>query len=364
MPDDGSPMFEDRAYRLLRPLLFALPAEWSHRLTLRLLRALPRGDRPRSDPMLAVSRFGLRFASPIGLAAGFDKDGLVADRMFRFGFGFVEVGTVTPRPQPGNPRPRLFRLVEDEAVINRMGFNNAGAEALARRLARMRRVFACAPPGPIGVNIGANRDSADPIADYAYGLARFAPLADFLVINVSSPNTPGLRRLQEGDALARLLEAVRRWRDGPPPHPPVLLKIAPDMDEEPLSALIAAVLAAPIAGLVVSNTTIARPEGLRSPRAHEKGGLSGRPLFDPSTRLLARVYRHTGGRLPLVGAGGIASAADAYAKIRAGACLIELYSALVYRGPGLVREILRALPALLRADGFASLEEAVGADHR
>ncbi len=357
-------MFEDRAYRLLRPLLFALPAEWAHRAILGLLRGLPRGGPPAIDPMLAVSCFGLRFASPVGLAAGFDKDGLVADRLFRFGFGFVEVGTVTPRPQPGNPRPRLFRLAEDEAVINRMGFNNAGAEALAGRLERMRKTRDRRPPGPIGVNIGANKNSADPIADYAFGLARFAPLADFLVVNVSSPNTPGLRRLQEGDALARLLGAVRRWRAGPPPHPPVLLKIAPDMDEDRLSALLAALREAPIAGLVVSNTTIARPEGLRSPHAGESGGLSGRPLFAPSTRLLARVYAHTGGRLPLVGVGGIASAADAYAKIRAGASLIELYSALVYRGPGLVWEILHELPALLRADGFASLEEAVGADHR
>ncbi len=357
-------MFYDRAYDLLRPLLFALPAERAHRLTLCLLRAVPRGGLPAVDPMLAVSCFGLRFASPVGLAAGFDKDGMVADRLFRFGFGFVEIGTVTPRPQAGNPRPRLFRLVEEEAVINRMGFNNAGADALARRLARMRRAFGRTPPGPIGVNIGANKDSADPVADYAFGLARFAPLADFLVINVSSPNTPGLRRLQEGDALARLLETVRQWRAGPPPHPPVLLKIAPDMDEDALSALLAAVLEAPIAGLVVSNTTVARPEGLRGAHADEPGGLSGRPLFASSTRLLARVYALTGGRLPLVGVGGIASAADAYAKIRAGASLIELYSALVYRGPGLVLEILRQLPVLLRADGFASLEEAIGADHR
>ncbi len=357
-------MFEDRAYRLLRPLLFALPAEWAHRATLGLLRTLPRRGLPAIDPRLAVSCCGLRFASPVGLAAGFDKDGLVADRLFRFGFGFVEVGTVTPHPQPGNPRPRLFRLAADEAVINRMGFNNAGAEALARRLEGMRKAGRHRPPGPIGVNIGANKNSPDPIADYAFGLKRFAPLADFLVINVSSPNTPGLRRLQEGDALVRLLETVRRWRAGPPPHPPVLLKIAPDMDEDRLSALLAAVCAAPIAGLVVSNTTIARPEGLLSPHARESGGLSGRPLFDPSTRLLARIYALTGGRLPLVGVGGIASAADAYAKIRAGASLVELYSALVYRGPGLVRKILRELPALLRADGFASLEEAVGADHR
>ena len=271
---------------------------------------------------------------------------------------------MTPRPQAGNPRPRLFRLVADEAVINRMGFNNAGAEVVARRLQRMRARQGRLGLGPIGVNIGANRASPDPVADYAFGLARFAPLADFLVINVSSPNTPGLRRLQEGEPLARLLDALRAWRAGPPPHPPVLLKIAPDMDEGRLAALVEAVLAAPVAGLVVSNTTTARPAGLSGRHAQQQGGLSGRPLLAPSTRMLAQVYRLTGGRLPLVGVGGIADAADAYAKIRAGATLVELYTALVFHGPGLVRRLLAQLPRLLEADGFASIAEAVGADHR
>ncbi len=354
----------DRLYPFVRPLLFALPAETAHRLVIAGLRLLPPGPPPDVDPRLAVEAMGLTFPSPVGLAAGFDKNAEAADRLFRFGFGFAEVGTVTPRPQAGNPRPRLFRLVADEAVINRMGFNNAGAEVVARRLQRMRARQGRLGLGPIGVNIGANRASPDPVADYAFGLARFAPLADFLVINVSSPNTPGLRRLQEGEPLARLLDALRAWRAGPPPHPPVLLKIAPDMDEGRLAALVEAVLAAPVAGLVVSNTTTARPAGLSGRHAQQQGGLSGRPLLAPSTRMLAQVYRLTGGRLPLVGVGGIADAADAYAKIRAGATLVELYTALVFHGPGLVRRLLAQLPRLLEADGFASIAEAVGADHR
>jgi dihydroorotate dehydrogenase len=333
-------------------LLRAFPAETAHRATIALTKnfapLLPRAA--ADDPRLAVEAFGLRFPNPIGLAAGFDKNAEVPAAMARFGFGFVECGTVTPRPQIGNPRPRLFRLAEDRAVINRMGFNNEGMEAAAARLAARRR------NGILGINIGANKDSADRIADYRLAFARLAPLADYVTVNVSSPNTPGLRGLQNKDELTALLSAVLDERAKLSRRMPVLLKIAPDLDLAALDDVAAATGA--IDGIIVSNTTIARPATLRSANAKEQGGLSGAPLFKPSTRILREMRART--QLPLVGVGGIAGGADAYEKIKAGATLVQLYSALAYEGPGLVTRIKRELLACLARDGHASVADAVG----
>ncbi|RMF08961.1 MAG: quinone-dependent dihydroorotate dehydrogenase, partial [Alphaproteobacteria bacterium] len=274
----------------------------------------------------------------------------------------AEVGTVTPRPQPGNPRPRLFRLTQDRAVINRFGFNNAGLEALARRLERRH-----GQPGVVGANIGANKDSPDPVADYVTGIRRLYGLADYFTINVSSPNTPGLRALQARDSLHRLLDSIltartaaHGERSGRPT--PVLLKIAPDLTDNDQVAIAEVVLEQGVDGLIISNTTVERPAHLKSPHGKETGGLSGAPLFERSTSLLRRFYQLTGGRVPLIGVGGVSSGADAYAKIRAGASLVQLYSAMVYEGPGLVRRICRDLGALLEADGYGQVAEAVGAD--
>jgi dihydroorotate dehydrogenase len=337
-------------------LLRLLPAETAHLATLRLLGlASPFLPRPApDDPRLAMDVFGLRFANPVGLAAGFDKNADVPDAMAKFGFGFVECGTVTPRPQGGNPRPRLFRLAEDKAVINRMGFNNEGMAAAAGNLKRRTG------KGIVGINIGANKDSADRIADYAACFAALAHLADYVTVNVSSPNTPGLRGLQNRDELSRLLGTLMDARQRAS-FRPILLKIAPDLDDQALDDIAAVVLAAGIDGVIVSNTTVARPP-LRSPHAGETGGLSGVPLFAPSTAILKKMYARLGGRIALVGVGGIASGADAYAKIRAGASLVQLYSALVYAGPGLVARINQDLAVCLARDGFAKLADAVGAD--
>ncbi len=344
---------------LALPLLRRLPPETAHLLTLRALRSglVPRRARP-DPPSLAITLWGRHFPNPVGLAAGFDKNAEVPDRMLRFGFGFVECGTLTPRPQSGNPRPRLFRLEEDEALINRLGFNNDGIAAAAARLAARRRA-----DGIVGANIGKNRETADDIADYVRGVTALAPLVDYLVVNVSSPNTPGLRELQRKSAVTALIERLMAARASVAPEnpPPLLLKIAPDLTPEDRVDLAQAALATGIDGLVVANTTVARPPSLASPQAHEPGGLSGRPLFAPSTALTAEMYRLTQGRLPIVGVGGIASGADAYAKIRAGASLVQLYTALVYHGPGLVQRIKRELAALLARDGFATLAQAVGA---
>lgn len=335
--------------------LHVLDPETAHRLT---IRALALGCGPRAaggdDPVLATELFGRKVPNPIGLAAGFDKNAEVPDEMLAAGFGLVEVGSVTPLPQAGNPRPRLFRLTEDEAVINRMGFNNEGLDRAAARLIRRR-----ARPGLVGVNIGANKDAADRVADYVTGFRRVAGLAGYVVVNVSSPNTPGLRLLQQKDELARLLAALEAARREVAAVP-LVLKIAPDLAPEDCADIAALAIAHGLDGLIVSNTTLARPESLRSPHKREAGGLSGRPLMSPSTALLAEMRRLTGGRLTLIGAGGIASGADAYAKIRAGATVVQLYSALAYRGPGLVGRIKAELAALLRADGCRSVAEAVG----
>jgi dihydroorotate dehydrogenase len=349
------------AYRLVFPLLDRIDAERAHGLAIRALRLgmVPRYRRP--DPIvLRQTVLGLSFVNPIGLAAGFDKNGEVVAPMLGLGFGFVEVGTVTPLPQPGNPRPRLFRLTRDRAVINRMGFNNAGAEAMAARLAPRPQ----GGNGILGINLGKNKDQTDAVADYVAGVAKLGALADYLVINVSSPNTPGLRALQERGRLAELIDRVLAARGALPRKPPLFLKIAPDLVDEERADIAAVALQSGLDGLIVSNTTVTRPPGLDPRYAGEGGGLSGQPLFQPSTALLGEMYRRTDGKLPIIGVGGVASGADAYAKIRAGASLVQLYSALVFEGPGLVRRIKNELAALLTRDGFASVAVAVGADHR
>ncbi len=335
-------------------LLRQLPAESAHRATLKLAAAMgPLIPSPAPDnARLAVSAFGLHFPNPVGLAAGFDKNADVPDAMAKFGFGFVECGTVTPRPQAGNPLPRLFRLSEDGAVINRMGFNNGGSLEAAKNLERRTG------KGIVGINIGANKDSEDRIADYARGFAVLARLADYVTVNVSSPNTPGLRGLQNREELTRLLDTMieERAKHG---YKPILLKIAPDLDAHALDEIAQVVRASGIEGLIVSNTTIARPP-LKSAHAVETGGLSGKPLLVPSTLVLAQMHQRLGGAVTLIGVGGIASGEDAYAKIRAGASLVQLYTALAFHGPGLVGRIKRELLGCLARDGFAKLTDAIG----
>ena len=346
-------------YPLVGPILRRFDPERAHGLA---IQALKRGWVPRpaipDDPILRSSVWGIEFPNPIGLAAGFDKNAEVLDAMLGQGFGFVEVGSVTPRAQPGNPKPRMFRLSEDEGVINRLGFNCEGLPAAVPRLAARPRT------GIVGANLGKNKDTVDAAADYESGAAALGRYCDYLVCNVSSPNTPGLRALQGKAPLQELIGRVQTVLVTLPKAPPLVLKIAPDITDEDKRDIAEVALAAGIAGLIVGNTTITRPSTLRSAHREETGGLSGRPLFALSTRVLADMYAATGGRLSLVGTGGIASGEDAYAKIRAGASLVQLYSALVYQGPALIGRIARDLAALLRRDGFSGLAQAVGADHR
>src|SRR5882724_11622938 len=348
--------------RVALPLLRALPPEAAHDLTLRALAGgLVRAAAAAPDPLLRTRLWGRDFPNPIGLAAGFDKNALVPDAMLALGFGFVEIGSVTPLPQEGNPKPRIFRLAEDGAVINRLGFNNEGLAIVAARLAA-RHIARQGGSGIVGANIGKNREAPDAVADYAAGIRAFAPLADYLVVNISSPNTPGLRDLQRRRAVTALLDRLLAARRAATDEtPPLLVKIAPDLSEEERADLAEVALTSGIDGLIVSNTTVARPPGLRGGNAHEPGGLSGKPLFAPSTALLAEMHRRTAGRVTLIGVGGVASGADAYAKIRAGANLVQLYTALIYQGPDLVGRIKTDLAALLRRDGFASVADAVGA---
>ncbi|MFV3074651.1 quinone-dependent dihydroorotate dehydrogenase [Niveispirillum fermenti] len=347
-------------YPLARPFLMAMDAEQAHNLTVAALKTgLVPGAGGSEAPSLATRVFGLDFPNPIGLAAGFDKNAEVPDAMLRQGFGFVECGTVTPRPQDGNPRPRLFRVPTAEAVINRFGFNNQGLDAYAARLAAR-----ASRPGIVGANVGKNKDTVDAASDYTACIRRVAPLAGYLVVNVSSPNTPGLRTLQSRDALADLLGKCLEARDGTGSRPPLLLKVAPDLTDEDKADIAAVVLDSGIDGLVVSNTTLARPAAIPSALAAEAGGLSGRPLMEASTRVLGEFFGLLGGKVPLVGVGGVASGADAYAKIRAGASLVQLYSALVYQGPALVARIKADLVRRLAEDGFAHVGDAVGAAHR
>lgn len=347
-------------YPLARPLLMAMDAEQAHNLTIAALKTgLVPGSGRRDPESLATRVFGLDFANPIGLAAGFDKNAEVPDAMLRLGFGFTECGTVTPRPQDGNPKPRLFRVPTAQAVINRFGFNNQGLDAFARRLlARSRR------PGIVGANVGKNKDTVDAASDYATCIRRVAHLATYLVVNVSSPNTPGLRTLQSRDALADLLGQCLAARAETGMQPPLLLKVAPDLTDDDKADIAAVVLDSGIDGLIVSNTTLARPAAIPPVLAAEAGGLSGRPLLEPSTKVLGEFYQLLGGKMPLVGVGGVSSGADAYAKIRAGASLVQLYSALAYQGPGLVTRIKADLAMRLADDGFARVADAVGAAHR
>jgi dihydroorotate dehydrogenase len=351
-------------FALSRPLLAMLDPERAHALTVEALKlGLGGTARGSDDPILATTAWNLTFPNPVGLAAGFDKHAEVCDAMLALGFGFVEAGTVTPRPQPGNSGQRLFRLAEDEAVINRFGFNSCGIAPFAGRLAKRR---AAGMRGIVGANLGKNRDTADGAADYIACIEAVTGLADYLVVNISSPNTPGLRALQ---ARAQIEELIARVNDARrlspvPKQPPLLVKVGPDLDESEIRGIAEVALAATVDGLIVGNTTVARPSSLRSPHASAPGGLSGKPLFKLSTSCLAAMYRLTQGRIPIIGCGGIASGADAYAKIRAGASLVGLYSALVFHGPGLVGRIKRELAAKLRADGFNSVREAVGVDVR
>ena len=347
-----------RLAKVAGPFLKRLPAETAHRAAINGLKIAPPAQAPSSDPRLSVEVLGLKFPNPLGLAAGFDKNAEVPGAMLRLGFGFVEVGTLTPRPQAGNARPRLFRLQEDSAVINRYGFNNEGFERARARLERR-------PPGLtigiLGVNLGANKDAADRVEDYALGVRTFAGLADYLTINISSPNTPGLRDLQRREALDDLIARVVEARDETEPRRPLMLKIAPDLDARGLEDIVATALTRRIDGLIVSNTTVARPATLTSRHRGESGGLSGRPLFEPSTRLLARAYLLTGGAMPLIGCGGVEDSETALKKIEAGANLVQLYTGLALKGPGIVEEILDGLSRSVEARGLNRIGELVGA---
>ncbi len=337
-------------------LLHRFDPETAHGLALGALRlGLVPLPGPLTSPRLRCSVAGLRLANPVGLAAGFDKNAVALPALARAGFGFLEVGAVTPRPQPGNPRPRLFRLSRDRAVINRFGFNNDGMEAVAARLARRPR------DAVIGLNLGANKDSPDRAADFARVLAHCGAHLDFATVNVSSPNTERLRELQGAEALARLLEGVMAARAALARPIPIFLKIAPDLAHDELSQIARVASAAGVDGIIATNTTLAR-DGLTDPARDRAGGLSGRPLFERSTRVLAELHRLTGGAMPLIGVGGIDSAEAAYAKIRAGASAVQLYSALVFGGFSLVEEIVRGLDRLLERDGYANVAEAVGRD--
>jgi dihydroorotate dehydrogenase len=340
-------------YPLILPFLRCIDAERAHRLSIAALRRglfLP--ATPVQDARLRQRLWGLTFPSPLGLAAGFDKNAEALDALFVLGFGFVEVGTVTLRPQAGNPRPRLFRLPADGAVINRMGFNSEGAEVVLHRL-RLRRERAAA--GIVGVNIGPNRDSTDPAGDCARLVALFAPVADYLVVNVSSPNTPGLRDLQRRDALTMLLDRVLAARAAANSGVPLLLKVSPDLARDGRAAIAEVAMAHGIDGLIATNTTIARPAGLRSRHRGETGGLSGAPLAPLAACSLGAFRDLTGGRLPLIGVGGIGCGEEAWARLHAGASLLQLYTALVYAGPGLIAGINRTLLQKLQAAGVSSL---------
>ena len=339
-------------YSLLRPALFLLDPEQAHGLSLAALKLLPLSAPKQASGPLATTVASLNFPNPIGLAAGYDKDAEVPDALLGLGFGSVEVGSITPLAQAGNPRPRLFRLIEDQAVINRMGFNNLGAEAAIARLAQRH-----GNPGIVGINLGANKDAVDRAADYATMARLMAPLASYLAVNVSSPNTPGLRALQDEGALAALLDAVLAARG--PDGPPVFLKVAPDLEPADIDAIARITLDKGLGALIISNTTVSRPP-LASRHAGESGGLSGAPLRDLAQQRLRDFRSATGGSVPLIGVGGIASAEDAWARICAGASLVQLYSALVYGGPGLARGIAKGLEKLMRRDGFVSIAEAVG----
>ena len=340
--------------RLATSLLGLLEPERAHRVAIRAVAAYPFSVPTDADPRLRVEAFGLAFPNPLGLAAGFDKSAEAVDGLGRLGFGFIEIGTLTPKPQAGNPQPRLFRLKADAAIVNRMGFNNDGYAAAAARLARARR------RGMIGVNIGPNKDSADRIADYVQGIEALAPYADYFTLNISSPNTPGLRNLHARGDFDALADSVLSARDRVAPRRPILVKISPDLDNDQLEDVLAVALARRLDGLIVANTSVARPATLASAQARETGGLSGRPIFAISNRLVARCHLRCGG-LPIIGVGGVESVETALAKIEAGASLIQIYTGMIYHGPALVGEILRGLGAEVARRGHSSLSQMVGA---
>lgn len=346
---------------LALPLLRYLDPEAAHNLTLKALRVgLGPVERTPDDPRLSMKVCGLDFSNPVGLSAGFDKNAEVAGPMLRAGFGFVEVGSITPRPQAGNPKPRIFRLSDDEAVINRLGFNNKGMDYASHRLETWRKH---ALSGPVGVNLGKNKDTPVAADDYRLAAETLVRFADYLVVNVSSPNTPGLRALQDRTELEAILTGVAEGASAAQvPLPPVFVKIAPDIEDGDVTDLAAMALEGRMDGLVISNTTITRPKTLTSGTiiTQETGGLSGKPLFDRSTDVLTAMYRQTEGKIPLIGVGGVASGADAYAKIKAGASLVQLYTALIYQGPGLVTRIKRDLVKRLQQDGHTRIGQAVG----
>ncbi len=345
---------------LAQPLLTKLDPELAHTLTIRGLSFFHSfAAITRDDPRLQIETLGLSFPNPIGLAAGFDKNVQVTEAMLALGFGFVEAGTVTPRPQSGNPKPRIFRLCQDRAVINRLGFNNEGIEAAGKRLTALQD-----KPGIRGINIGANKDSADRIADYVTGLQQLGPLASYVTVNISSPNTPGLRGLQNKSELDALLTALMAARKNLLRRPPLLVKIAPDLDEHACADIASLAITHGIEGLIVSNTTIVRSASLKSAHAGETGGLSGAPLFARSTEVLRTMRRLTQGKITLIGAGGISSGADAYTKIKAGASLVQLYTALTFEGPGLITRIKQELLGLLDRDGLKSIADAIGQETR
>ncbi len=354
-------------YRVAWPFIRLFEPETAHRLAIVALKTglLPRSR--KADPEnLSIQLWGKNFSNPLGVAAGFDKNAEVPDALVRQGFGFVELGAVTPRPQDGNPRPRVFRLLEDEAVINRMGFNNDGIDVVRARLqARQARPR---ESGPIGMNLGKNKDTVDAAADYEKGVEAFASLTDYLVINVSSPNTPGLRALQSKDALCEIIGRSRAKLDqvcqGIPHKPALLLKIAPDLTIEERREIAEVALEGALDGMIISNSTIKRDPALRSKHAGETGGLGGRPLFLESTALLREMYTMTEGRIPLIGVGGVSSGKGAYAKIRAGASLVQIYTSLVYHGLPVIERIKSELSLLLHANGHTCLADAVGADIR
>jgi dihydroorotate dehydrogenase len=350
LSNSGSRRLIVRLYPLVRPLAFALDAETAHWLTINGLKLMPKMDPARFPDSLKSKVAGVEFPSPVGLAAGFDKDAEVAEQMLGLGFGFVEVGTITPKAQKGNPRPRLFRLVEDRAVINRMGFNNQGQSAAFDRLRRTTHIH-----GVIGVNVGANKDSTNRIADYALGVRRMAPVARYLTVNISSPNTPGLRGLQEESELRELLAAVDEVRT----EKPIFLKVAPDLNAGDHERIVRAALDHHVDALIVSNTTVSRPQ-LKSRHATEGGGLSGEPLKTLASEALRAFRNASGGELPLIAAGGIASADDAWERITSGASLVQLYSAMVFEGPDIGRRIAAGLSGRLEREGFSSISQAVG----
>lgn len=351
-------------YPLIRPFLFMMDPEDAHELTLKMLGY---GLGPQffgpDDDILQTTVFGVSFPNPVGLAAGLDKQATRIDEFMGFGFGSVEIGTVTPLPQIGNPRPRMFRASNAKALINRFGFNSVGADAFAEHMKEWR-AKSNRTHNPVGINIGKNKETVDDVVDYIACFEKVADYADFVVINISSPNTPGLRDLQGRQRLAELLGRVTEKRDELKPGLPILVKIAPDLTEDQQADIAAVVKDSKLQGMIVSNTTLARPSTIPDDVAKEAGGLSGPPLFGPSTRLLSTMYKLTEGQVPLIGCGGISSGEDAYLKIRAGASMVQVYTALVYEGPLVVQKIKRELAQCLRRDGFSSVADAVGADHK